>query len=413
MMEMKPDVSVLIPAYNVAPYIRNCLDSVLAQTLRNLEIICVDDASADRTWEILQEYERADERIRIFRHEKNQGQSCGRNHALEHASGEYIYMLDADDAILPEMLEDLVRECREKELDAAGFETFQFTDGDEGLTNSGIRTIEYEETGVMDGRQALIYCMERESFSLSVPTFLMKRSYLMDTGLRFVEGILHEDVGYILELIVRASRIRFFHRVYFLRRIRAGSTMTRGFTAGNIEGYLKSLYRSFELEPLLRKELDGNPDFAQAYRKWQRDIFGRIQQLYRESSEEIAGQSGGSVDEEIRRSFELLKIAEQGGVPWDEALDEKLSEGVYLCGTGQYTSRMIGVIANRDLVIRGIITLKKDRKAFRGFPLLGEEELSGLDREVPVMLSVSHYTREEYVELLTEHGFTELILPSF
>ncbi len=412
-MNRKPEVSVLIPAYNVAPYIRECLDSVLAQTLQDFEIICVDDASADRTWEILQEYAESDERIRLFRHEQNMGQSCGRNHALDHASGEYIYMLDADDKILPDMLEDLVKECRENDLDVIAFETYQFTDGGEALTNSGIKTIEYGETGVMDGRQALIYCMERESFSLSVPTFLMKHAYLKETGLRFVEGILHEDVGYILELIVRAGRIRFLHRVWFLRRIRAGSTMTSGFSARNIEGYLKSLYRSFELEPALKKDLERDPSFALAFRRWQRDIFGRVLQIYREASEVIAGQTGGSVDEEIRRSFELMKMAEQGSVPWDAALDERLSEGVYLCGTGQYTSRMIGVIGNRDLVIRGIITLKKDRKAFRGFPLLGEEDLGGLDRTIPVILSVSHYTRGEYEDLLTEYGFTDQILPSF
>lgn len=412
-MDRMPEVSVLIPAYNVEPYIKECLDSVLAQTLQNFEIICIDDASTDRTWEILQEYADSDDRIRLFRHEKNRGQSCGRNDALDQASGEYVYMLDADDMILPEMLEDLVGECREHNLDVVAFETYQFTDGDRSLTNAGIRTIQYGEAGVMDGRQALTYCMERESFSLSVPTFLMKRSYLEETGLRFVEGILHEDVGYILELIVRAGRIRFLHRVYFLRRIRAGSTMTSGFSARNIEGYLKSLYRSFELEPALKKELERDPSFALAFRRWQRDIFGRVLQIYREASEEIAGQTGGSVDEEIRRSFELLKISEQGSVPWDADLDERLSEGVYLCGTGQYTSRMIGVIGNRDLVIRGIITLKKDRKAFRGFPLLGEEDLAGLDRNIPVILSVSHYTRGEYEAFLTEHGFKDRILPSF
>lgn len=406
---MKPEVSVLIPAYNVEPYIRECLDSVLDQTLQNFEIICVDDASTDRTLEILREYEAADERIHVFCHEENRGQSCGRNHALEKASGEYVYMLDADDRIVPEMLEELTALCRTEQLDVAGFETLQFSEGEEFRRNAEIPTIQYEDRPVMNGREALVYCMEEEVFSLSVPTFFMRREYLMKYGLRFVEGILHEDVGYILELIVRAERIAFLHRVYFLRRIRAGSTMTVGFTDRNIEGYLKSFYRSFELEPELQKNFEEEPEFAAAFRKWQRDIFGRAQQLYRNSEDRIAGQTGGHVDEEIRRSFETLKIAEQSTVPWDRSLEPQMENGVYLCGTGQYTSRMIGVIAGRDLIIRGIITVRKEQRAFRGFPLFGPEELAGLDPSVPVLLSVSRYHYEEYDALLKQFGVSRRI----
>ena len=107
-----------------------------------------------------------------------------------------------------------------------------------------IKTITYQNTNVMDGRDALVYCMETESFSLSTPTFMMRREYLNGNCIRFVEGILHEDVGYIFELITRAERVRFLHKVYFLRRIRSNSTMTVKFTSKNIEGYIKSFYKS-------------------------------------------------------------------------------------------------------------------------------------------------------------------------
>ena len=81
-------VSDLIPAYNVEAYVRECIDSVLNQSLSDFEIICVDDASTDYTLSILREYEVMDSRIKVLCHNENKGQSCGRNYALSHATGE-------------------------------------------------------------------------------------------------------------------------------------------------------------------------------------------------------------------------------------------------------------------------------------------------------------------------------------
>lgn len=413
-------VSVLIPAYNVEPYIRECLDSVLGQTLKELEIICVDDASTDGTLSILREYEAADPRIQVYCHDRNLGQSCGRNLALSHASGEYVYMLDADDKIVPEALEELYMQCLADRLDVAGFETRQFTEDAAFYKAAAVKTIVYPACPVMDGREALCYCMTNEVFSLSVPTFLMKRSYLEEIGLHFVEGILHEDVGYIFELICRARRIRFLHRVYFLRRIRAKSTMTTAFTDANIEGYLKSFLRSFELEETFRELYGEEPLFQAAVRKWQRDIYGRLRQLYLLSEETIYHQEGNTVDEEVRRLFQMVKLTASGRARAQDILGREFCqvletlpgepEGsapqVYLCGMGQYAERAIDLVGALGVVIRGILVKGKDRKAFRGFPVYEIGEAT--DRSLPVILSVSHYQREEYRQLLLESGYTRL-----
>lgn len=421
-----PEVSVLIPAYNVEPYIRECLDSVLGQTMGDLEVICIDDASTDRTAEILREYERKDPRIRVYSQEKNKGQSCGRNLALSHASGRYIYMLDSDDMIRREALEELLEICKSQDLDAAGFETRFFTNDDELRKEASAKTIVYEERPVMNGRDGLIYCMEQDVFSLSVPTFIMKREYLEKIGIKFVEGILHEDVGYIFELISRADRIQFLHRELFLRRLRPHSTMTGGFSDKNIEGYLKSFVRSFELESMLKEKYRQDMVFQKAVQKWRRDIFGRIRQLYLQSEETIYFQEGGHVDEEIRRLFQIVKLTSSGKARARDILGEdlhvlvsSLSEGsgseatqIYLCGTGQYAERMMDLAGAVDLVIRGVLVTEKDRNAFRGFPVIGidrEAALSDKEKEIPVILSVSRYKREEYEEKLEQAGYRYII----
>ncbi len=106
-MEKKVLITVVIPAFNMESYLPRCLESVLTQTFRELEVLCIDDASTDGTAGILQHYATRDGRIRILSVFPNAGVSHARNLALEEARGEYIYFLDADDWIDPEYLEQM------------------------------------------------------------------------------------------------------------------------------------------------------------------------------------------------------------------------------------------------------------------------------------------------------------------
>lgn len=96
-----PKFSIIIPVYNVAPYLRECLDSVLAQTFADWEAICVDDGSTDESGAILDEYAARDKRFRVI-HKENGGVSSARNYALDNVKGEYVGFVDGDDWILPD-----------------------------------------------------------------------------------------------------------------------------------------------------------------------------------------------------------------------------------------------------------------------------------------------------------------------
>ena len=101
-----PLISVIIPVYNVEKYLRRCLDSVIAQTYQNLEIICVDDGSIDDSGKICDQYAVRDARIKVI-HQENQGLSAARNRGIDAADGEYIAFVDSDDYILEDMFERL------------------------------------------------------------------------------------------------------------------------------------------------------------------------------------------------------------------------------------------------------------------------------------------------------------------
>ena len=99
-----PKISVIVPVYNVELYLYQCLDSIINQTFKDIEIICINDGSTDNSGKVLEEYAQKDDRVKVLTQE-NQGQAVARNKGLDIAKGEYIYFVDSDDFIHPQTLE--------------------------------------------------------------------------------------------------------------------------------------------------------------------------------------------------------------------------------------------------------------------------------------------------------------------
>lgn len=143
-------VSVIIPAYNIGDYIGRCLDSIISQTYKNLEIIVVDDGSRDHTGEILYNYAKKDRRIKVI-HKENGGVSSARNKGIEVAEGDYIGFIDGDDLIEPEMYKILVDLLEEENADIAhcGYQMV-FPDRVDYYHNTGKKKIQTTEEGLKD-----------------------------------------------------------------------------------------------------------------------------------------------------------------------------------------------------------------------------------------------------------------------
>lgn len=127
----KIKVSVIVPVYNAQDYLEQCIVSILAQTLQEIEVICVDDSSTDRSLEILKKYEKEDSRVRVLT-QPNSGAGAARNRGLSQASGEYLSFLDADDFFEPDMLELAYAKAKEDRADMVVFKSDQYhTDSDQ------------------------------------------------------------------------------------------------------------------------------------------------------------------------------------------------------------------------------------------------------------------------------------------
>ena len=183
-----PLVSVIIPVYNVEPYLREALDSVLSQTYDNLEIILIDDGSTDGSGDICDEYALHDSHIRVI-HQNNKGLSAARNAGLDVISGDYIVFLDSDDVYLPEYVSYLKEILVKEDADIVECKLKTFRNGESYANNESItdQSTEYRTFNRIEALHALVH----DDISVVATNKLYKRKLWDD--IRFPEGYVYED----------------------------------------------------------------------------------------------------------------------------------------------------------------------------------------------------------------------------
>lgn len=223
------DASVIIPVYNVEKWLPACLDSVLAQTLESIEAVCVNDASPDGCATILADYAARDPRVRVIALAKNSGQGVARNVGFEASSGRYVYFLDSDDMVAPEALEELVALADAEELDGVLFDSTVVYDNERlakrHASYQGTFAGEYP-TGVMRGRDFFEALIEQRDWISYPQRQLWRSSYLREKGIVSPSLPSHEDEGFSFEALIRAERVAYLRKPFFIRRYREGSVMT-------------------------------------------------------------------------------------------------------------------------------------------------------------------------------------------
>ena len=199
---MSKKVSVIIPVYNVENYLRRCVDSVLNQTYKNLEVILVDDGSTDSSGQICDEYLNKDSRVIVY-HKQNGGQSSARNVALENnLSGDFITFVDSDDWIALDTYEYGIGLMEQYQSDCVQYE-INLTDSPEKIVEQSA-----EEINVFAGKDVLQYFMMRSTiasggYSLCV---CLCQKQLLD-GLRFREGNINEDIDFKCNVMKRCQKL--------------------------------------------------------------------------------------------------------------------------------------------------------------------------------------------------------------
>ncbi len=303
-MLMKPKVSIIVPCYGVEKYLNRCMESLVHQTLKDIEIILVDDHSPDRVPEMCDEWARRDARIVVIHKEKNEGLGLARNTGLDVASGEYVAFVDSDDYVDLRMYETLYDVVLRNKLSAI-FCGFYF--GTSPRTFNPVsecqqyRELHGEEVHqlCLDFIAAEPYAKKGYLYEMSVWHSLYERNILVKYGIRFVSERVYcsEDILFQIDFFEEATKVAFIpNRFYYYCWNK--ESLTKNITLEKFES-MKKLYRL-----LAEKTCKRDPDLYRAKRLF----IGNVRSYVR-----IAAKQ----DKPLREKLNLISLAAKDDI-WKE-----------------------------------------------------------------------------------------------
>ena len=287
-------VSVVIPFYNVEDYFEECVSSIVNQTLKDIEIICINDGSTDNSLKILEQFANSDDRIKVFSQE-NRGVSASRNRGIKLAQGEYIYFMDSDDILDLNALEELYDFSKSNDLDILIFKLISFNN------ETGERySIDYYDMPFLKPFNKKVFNYkdighDTLKISVSPPGKLFKRDLI--ASMQFAEGLIFEDNLFYSEAMLKAKRVSFIDEYYYNRRVRSHSLMTSKtikyadfITITNMIFDLfkrENVYMEFRKPLFVRKIYSTNSKLSQVDDEYKEEFFQRMKNDFSDYKEEF------------------------------------------------------------------------------------------------------------------------------
>jgi len=217
-----PKISIIIPVYNTADYLQQCLDSVLIQSFRDIEIVIVNDASPDHSLHIIHDYHKKDGRIKVVDKPRNEGLAAARNSGVAVSTGDYVIHLDSDDFwIDATMLWHLYGIAVTEDCDILRFNGYNYEDGE--LTSKILNRLDLINGTFAEDRELWVY--------RSVYLYFFKKSFIETNNLSFVEGVdLGEDGVFLSSALTAAKKVSSTSNCYYAYRFNSASLMNREWT---------------------------------------------------------------------------------------------------------------------------------------------------------------------------------------
>jgi len=243
-------VSVIVPVYNVEKYIRECLNSLLKQTLSDIEIIVVNDGTKDRSIEIICDLIDSDERVRLVEQE-NGGLSAARNTGLKLARGKYISFVDSDDYVEPDFLKNLYEEGEKDNLDIVCGSHVRLYEN--GIMEEKVRSEELISNSYKSGAEILLKQLHYSDYRMEVWSNLYLKEFLDLNSLEFFEGIVHEDEEFTPRALIFSEKVKILNSFDYIYRKREAS-ITSSITFKNVNSLSKALYNFLTVYGCLNQE---------------------------------------------------------------------------------------------------------------------------------------------------------------
>lgn len=270
-----PLVSVVVPFYNVENYVEQCLRSIMNQTYKNLEIICVDDCGQDKSASIVKEISKEDSRIKIIKHKKNKGLGGARTTGLNKAEGEYLLFIDSDDWIESDCVDTIVEIMNKTGVDSAWFKAKYWLE--DLQKDADLEFCSY----FMNLNEGYININETNLSSFPLVTWnkAYRRDFLLKNNLNWREKIIFEDVEFYFKAFTKTSPVYLIDKYFYHYRQHSESIMSKNInkpeSTSVVFKILKDVYNYLKESELLRK-------YDTAFYKYVNEVFG----MYKSTPEE-------------------------------------------------------------------------------------------------------------------------------
>lgn len=399
-------ISYIIPAYNVEKYINKCLDSIICQSLEDIEIICIDDGSTDNTRYIILEYANIDNRIKVIYHETNKGTGYSRNDGIKNATGKYIVFIDADDYV-DNLYEKIYQKASKIDADIC-FYKFRDIYGEDEVIRRDNGKIRNSYPGVYNGKELLRHFINNGEFFYYSCMSLFKRTFLVDNDIFFSNLNIGEGGEFMLKNMLSAKTICVCDDVVY-NYVQRSNSVTHSDDV-NLELLLGQIRQYLYVLSYAHGQTDktGISDFLN-YQKLK--IHGGISKL-KESQKEY-------IDIKLKDVYEKhildLLIDQNSRYSFDFSEHEiemiKSSKSIIIYGAGYATADLIRKIDSYNCEIIGIAVANKHNnpETILCHHVYSIEELKQYNDSALVIVAANKKYNDGIRNILNSLGFNNVI----
>ncbi len=401
---MKPTFSIIIPIYNVEKYLTECLDSVFKQTYTCYEVICVEDASTDRSLDILEKYAKRDQ-IKLLINNQNKGLSYSRNRGLLEAIGEYVLFIDSDDYIDMNLLETISNEMESEEYDFITFDSRVVYDSDacEICTYNPTRKKTYARG--LTGGDLYIEQSANGDYKPTVWQYCYRREFLNSNGITFDVGRYNEDENFSFNVFIQAKNTLTIPKVMHSYRIREKSIMSdinlRTRLLDNIDSFAEILADMIES----RKFEGTHSRCAQLQvERWCSILITNYCRLTYE--EKIIFDQQVSNDYFRDVIFNVIVGKKRASMFCKEAYDALNNAGyIYIFGAGKYAQKTIDRLKYSRYKISGIVVsdISSNPTEYNGYKVNSIESVMNID-DALIIIAVAEKKQSEVLAFVNHAG---------
>ena len=403
-------VSIVIPVYNAEKYISECLDSVLSQTFRHIEVICVDDASTDNSLNILENYSLQDKRVRIIKNEKNEGQAFSRNRGFAVVKGKYTYYLDSDDCIEQNAIQELHNYAEQFETECIYFNSRIMKEmeavGNGPCLSYGLKEIDKK---VFDGPSLFKILNKNNLYTSSIWRRFWRTDFLVRNKLEFADNLrTSEDGPFSLKALLCSKRVMVVDKTYHIYRRHEGSLTTE---AGLVK--LKSSFRGYCMMLDFWRNHQFETDVDDILNKYLKKLLINVKRIYIRNKNKVTKNIFTDRIEQYLFEVLIIQEYEQFLNIVERRILQEINKYKYVIVYGAYiyAAEVVEKLERKGIKIDSLAVTQMHEKAegINGIPVHEIEDLCYMKEDAIVVLGVNKRNREDIIATLGKYGFMNYI----